>query len=153
MDCDIPATETTIFKVLVVGEKYTGKTSLIRQYIRHCFTEGYRMTVGVDFANKMLTLDDQTQVQLQLWDIAGQERFRNLTRVYYKEAVGAFVVFDLSQAITLDLVVDWKKDIDSKVFTADLKPIPCLLIGNKMDLCGSLPITDDQMASGFCDWI
>jgi small GTP-binding protein len=137
--------ETTIFKVLVVGETGTGKTSLIRQYVQRCFTELYKMTIGVDFASKMLMLEDQTQVQLQLWDIAGQERFGNLTRVYYQEAVGAFVVFDLTRAVTFDLVVQWKKDIDSKVFAADMKPIPCLLIGNKMDLCESCPITDDQM--------
>jgi small GTP-binding protein len=146
MDLELPDSETSIFKVLVVGERFTGKTSLIRQYVQGYFTELYKATIGVDFACKSLTLEDQTRVQLQLWDIGGHERCRNLTRVFFLEAVGAFVVFDLTQPATLDAAADWKKDIDSKVFAADLKPIPCLLIGNKVDLCESWPTTDDQMA-------
>jgi small GTP-binding protein len=152
MDWDGPVRETTIFKVLVVGESRTGKTSFIRQYVQHYFTENFKETVGVDFASKSLTLEDETQVQLQLWDIAGQERFGNLTRVYYQDAVGAFVVFDLTRELTFDLVVHWKKDIDSKVFTADNKPIPCILIGNKLDLCESWPVTDEQMAKFVADF-
>jgi small GTP-binding protein len=146
MDLDISDLETSIFKVLVVGELRTGKTSLIRQYVQGYFTGLYKETIGVDFACKALTLEDQTKVQLQLWDIGGHERCRNLTRVFYQEAVGAFVVFDLTRPATLDAAADWKKDIDSKVFAADKKPIPCLLIGNKVDLCESLPTTDGEMA-------
>jgi Ras-related protein Rab-32 len=69
----------------------------------------------VDFALKVINWDQNTVVRLQLWDIAGQERFGNMTRVYYREAVGAFVVFDVTRVATFEAVQKWKNDIDSKV--------------------------------------
>ena len=136
-----------ILKVLVVGEMGTGKTSLIRQYVQYFFSEFYKTTIGVDFANKEFEWDENTTISLQLWDIAGQERYGNMTHVYYQEAVAAFVVFDLTRVQSLDMVVEWKKDIDSKVFTSEDKPIPCLLLGNKIDLCadGKWARTKEQM--------
>lgn len=138
---DIVETETEpvhmIFKILVVGEMGTGKTSLVRKYVEGVFSEYYKTTIGVDFASKDLKWDEKTDVCLQLWDIAGQERFGSMTHVYYQEAVGALLVFDVMRHQTLDLAVQWKKDIDSKVFTSQGKPIPCMLLGNKIDLCES----------------
>lgn len=62
----------------------------------------------------------------------GQERFGNMTRVYYKEAVGAFIVFDASRAATFDAVMRWKNDLDSKVTLPDGSKIPCVLLANKV---------------------
>lgn len=124
-----------ILKVLVVGEMGTGKTSLIRQYVQGFFSEFYKTTIGVDFANKDIEWNNNTTISLQLWDIAGQERYGNMTHVYYQEACAAFVVFDVTRAPSFDLVSNWKNDIDDKVFTSEKKPIPCLLLGNKIDLC------------------
>ena len=140
-----------ILKVLVVGEMGTGKTSLIRQYVQGFFSEFYKTTIGVDFATKELEWDDKTTVSLQLWDIAGQERYGNMTRVYYQEAVAAFVVFDVTRLQSLDMVKEWKKDIDEKVLTSLDKPIPCLLLGNKIDLCpdGKWAKTAEDMKN-FC---
>lgn len=64
----------------------------------------------------------------------GQERFGNMTRVYYKEAVGCFIVFDVTRASTFDAVVKWKTDLDSKVQLADGSPVPCVLLANKVGL-------------------
>lgn len=79
-------------KVFSTGELGTGKTSFIKRYVHQFFSQNYRATIGVDFALKVLNWDQSTIIRLQLWDIAGQERFGNMTRVYYKEAVGAFIV-------------------------------------------------------------
>ena len=106
-----------VFKVLVVGEMGTGKTSLIRQYVQGFFSEFYKTTIGVDFANKDIEWNNNTTISLQLWDIAGQERYGNMTHVYYQEACAAFVVFDVTRAPSFDLVSNWKNDIDDKVFT------------------------------------
>ena len=124
-----------ILKVLVVGEMGTVKTALIRQYVQGFFSEFYKTTIGVDFANKDYKWSDSVTINLQLWDIAGQERYGNMTHVYYQEAVAAFVVFDVTRIATFEMVNEWKKDIDSKVFTSEDKPIPCMLLGNKIDLC------------------
>ena len=123
-----------VLKILVVGDMGTGKTSLIRQYVHGFFSEFYRSTIGVDFAHKDIQWGDNLLINLQLWDISGQERFGSVTHMYYQEAVGAMIVFDVTVPQNLNVVQIWKKDIDSKVFTTEDKPIPCLLIGNKIDL-------------------
>jgi small GTP-binding protein len=147
----VPAQEPVkkILKVIVVGETGTGKTSLLRQYVQGFFSEFDKTTIGVDFANKDFEWEDATSISLQLWDIAGQERYGSMTRVYYQEAVGAFVVFDVTRLSSLDRVVEWKRDIDSKVFTASGDRIPCLLLGNKIDLCQNFKWSksDEEMAA------
>uniref|UniRef100_A0A453YJ53 Ras-related protein Rab n=1 Tax=Anopheles arabiensis TaxID=7173 RepID=A0A453YJ53_ANOAR len=138
---DQPATMATgqaekrehLYKILVIGELGTGKTSFIKRYVHQFFSQNYRATIGVDFALKVLNWDQNTIIRLQLWDIAGQERFGNMTRVYYKEAVGAFIVFDVTRSATFDAVIKWKNDLDSKVQLPDGKPIPCILLANKSD--------------------
>lgn len=122
-----------LYKLLVIGELGVGKTSIIKRYVHNFFSQHYRATIGVDFALKVLSWDAETIIRLQLWDIAGQERFGNMTRVYYKEAVGAFIVFDVTRSATLDAVVKWKQDLDSKVQLPDGSPIPCVLLANKCD--------------------
>jgi len=112
-----------LYKILVVGDIGTGKTSIIKRFVHNIFSSHYKSTIGVDFALKVLHWDPHTEVRLQLWDIAGQERFGNMTRVYYKEAVGAFVVFDVTRQATFDAVAQWKADIDAKV-TCDQKTVP-----------------------------
>ncbi|XP_076631588.1 RAS oncogene family member Rab32 isoform X1 [Colletes latitarsis] len=122
-----------LYKILVIGELGAGKTSIIKRYVHQFFSQYYRATIGVDFALKVLNWDPHTIIRLQLWDIAGQERFGNMTRVYYKEAVGAFIVFDATRSATLNAVVKWKQDLDSKVQLPDGSPIPCVLLANKCD--------------------
>lgn len=122
-----------LYKILVIGDLGTGKTSIIKRYVHRFFTQHYRATIGVDFALKVIHWNENTIVRLQLWDIAGQERYGNMTRVYYKEAVGAFVVFDVTRKNTFDSVDNWKSDLDSKVQLPDGSPIPCVLLANKCD--------------------
>lgn len=82
-----PEKREHLYKILVIGELGTGKTSFIKRYVHQFFSQNYRATIGVDFALKVLNWDQNTTVRLQLWDIAGQERFGNMTRVYYKVSI------------------------------------------------------------------
>eukprot|EP00039_Didymoeca_costata_P030459 m.29676 g.29676 ORF g.29676 m.29676 type:complete len:412 (-) comp8125_c0_seq1:17-1252(-) len=123
-------------KVLVIGDSNVGKTSFIKRYAHRTFVDQYRATVGVDFALKVLTFGGE-KIRLQLWDIAGQEQFGSMTRVYYKNAVGAFVVFDLAAEQPLRNIEAWKSDLDAKVKMADGGLIPTVLLGNKSDLEGA----------------
>lgn len=151
-----PETREHLFKVLVIGELGVGKTSIIKRYVHQLFSQHYRATIGVDFALKVLNWDSRTLVRLQLWDIAGQERFGNMTRVYYKEALGAFIVFDISRSSTFDAVLKWKNDLDSKVHLPNGSPIPAVLLANKCDQKDSSqsPSEMDQFCKdhGFTGW-
>jgi Ras-related protein Rab-32 len=86
----------------------------------------------VDFAVKAIEYDDTTTVTLQLWDVAGHERFGGMTRVYYKYAIAGLVVFDLSRPATFEAVLKWRDDVNSKVMLANDEPIPLLLLANKV---------------------
>ncbi|KAK2957141.1 putative GTP-binding protein ypt3 [Blattamonas nauphoetae] len=147
-----------LLKVLVVGDLGVGKTSLIQRYVHNIFNREYKATIGVDFAYKLIQISSNKVVRLQLWDIAGQERYGNMTRVYYREAVGAMVVFDLTRQNTLEAVKKWKADIDAKVRLQDANesPIPVVLLANKCDMVqGSLnPSQLDAFCreNGFVKW-
>jgi Ras-related protein Rab-32 len=106
---------------------------------------------------KSVKLKPKTTTWLQLWDIAGQERYGNLTRVYYKEAVAGLVVFDLTRPASFEAVRKWKSDIDAKVTLANGDPIPCILVANKSDLV-NVPLNEEVMNQyckelGFVNWI
>jgi len=122
-----------LYKILVVGDLGCGKTSIIHRYVNNIFSTKYRATIGVDFALKVLPWDAKTSVRLQLWDIAGQERFGHMTRVYYKEAVGALVVYDVTRPGTFEAVKKWKADLDENL-SASERPLPVVLLANKCDL-------------------
>jgi len=140
-----------LFKVLIIGELGTGKTSFIKRYVHQFFSEHYRATIGVDFAMKVLSWDNNTVIRLQLWDIAGQERFGNMTRVYYKEAVGCIVVYDITRPTTFEAVERWKKDLDSKVFLPDGSRIPTILLANKCDqVKNGVPSSDERFMNDYC---
>ena len=149
-----------LFKILVIGELGAGKTSFIKRYVHQIFSDHYRATIGVDFALKVFQWDEEgTVVRLQLWDIAGQERFGNMTRVYYKEAVGAILVYDVTRAETFAAVDKWKTDLDSKVLLPDGRPIPCVLVGNKCDRKEDVELESESpimktycQQKGFIDW-
>ncbi|XP_043924764.1 ras-related protein Rab-32 [Protopterus annectens] len=145
-----------LFKVLVIGELGVGKTSIIKRYVHQLFSHHYRATIGVDFALKVINWDSNTLVRLQLWDIAGQERFGNMTRVYYKEAVGAFIVFDVTRCSTFEAVLKWKNDLDSKVKLPDGSPVPAVLLANKCDqkdgTKNDVSMDDFCKENGFAGW-
>lgn len=140
-----------LYKILVIGELGTGKTSIIKRYVHQFFSHHYRATIGVDFALKVLNWDSNTLIRLQLWDIAGQERFGNMTRVYYKEAVGAFIVFDVTRAATFDAVLKWKTDLDRKVHLHDGSNVPCVLLANKCDINKEGLVNNLNHMNAFCE--
>lgn len=119
----------------MVGDLGTGKTSILRRFVYNTFSSHYKSTIGVDFALKVIQHEADLVIHLQLWDIAGQERFGNMTRVYYKDAIGAFVVYDVTRPKTFENVRKWKHDIDSKVqIPRGNGDIPAILLANKVNL-------------------
>ncbi|KAJ9452300.1 Ras-related protein Rab-32A [Diplonema papillatum] len=139
-----------LYKVLVVGEGGAGKTSIIRRYVHNIFQMTTKPTIGVDFALKMLHWQGKKQITLQVWDIAGQERYGQMTRVYYQAAVGALVVFDIKKQDSFAAVAKWKLDIDNKVYMPDGSCIPCVLLANKCDLAPLSDFKTKEEMDAFC---
>ncbi|KAL0267690.1 UNVERIFIED_CONTAM: hypothetical protein PYX00_009885 [Menopon gallinae] len=123
-----------LFKVIIIGDPTVGKTSFVQRYVQNSYKKDYKGTVGVDFALKMIKWSETQTIKLQLWDIAGQERFTWMTRVYYKDAHGCVIMFDLTNKNSFVNSLKWKKDVDSKCSLPDGRPIPCMLLANKCDL-------------------
>ncbi|KAL4645880.1 ras-related protein Rab-7L1 [Arapaima gigas] len=146
-----------LFKVLIVGDGHVGKTSLVHRYVEERFCKSYKSTVGVDFALKVLPWSNTETVRLQLWDIAGQERFTSMTRIYYKEASGCVLMFDVTDPSSFRNCRRWKEDLDSKAQLLGSSPIPCILLANKCDL-SPWQVSRERVemfsqASGFIGWM
>ena len=118
-----------LFKLILVGDSYVGKTNIMSQYIKKEFNLNSKSTVGVEFGTKIIKIDDKI-VKAQIWDTAGQERYKSITSAYYKGAKGAFIVYDITCKTTFDSVDRWIQDLS---MYGD-KNITMLLIGNKSDL-------------------
>uniref|UniRef100_A0A4W3GK26 RAB29, member RAS onco family n=1 Tax=Callorhinchus milii TaxID=7868 RepID=A0A4W3GK26_CALMI len=88
--------------------------------------------LAVDFALKILEWSDTETVRLQLWDIAGQERFTSMTRLYYRQAGACIIMFDVTNVTTFWNCLKWKHDLDGKVTLMDGSPVPCVLLANKV---------------------
>ncbi|XP_057329645.1 ras-related protein Rab-38-like isoform X2 [Microplitis mediator] len=123
-----------LFKFLIIGDYGVGKTAIVRRYTEGKFSSNYKITIGADFAIKSLDWDPHTKINLQLWDIAGHERFGYMTRVYYKYAVAAALVFDISRVATFQSVKKWLNDLREKVILPDGSSIPIVLLANKCDI-------------------
>eukprot|EP00800_Vazella_pourtalesii_P018035 TRINITY_DN568_c0_g1_i1.p1 TRINITY_DN568_c0_g1~~TRINITY_DN568_c0_g1_i1.p1 ORF type:complete len:214 (+),score=26.01 TRINITY_DN568_c0_g1_i1:273-914(+) len=117
-----------------------GKTAVIRRYTEDTFTPNYKLTIGVDFSSKAHDWDSDTKVTLQLWDIAGHERYGQMTRVYYKYAHAAIIVFDQTRTASFDSVLKWYSDVKEKVILSNNQQVPILLLANKSDLEDQLEV-------------
>ena len=91
-----------LFKIPLVGDGGVGKTSFALRYINKKFFSDYKMTIGVDFHVKLLTLPDGTNVKLQLWDTGGQERFTSIRSIYYRGSSGFVILFDVTNRASFE---------------------------------------------------
>ncbi|MGB5911166.1 MAG: GTP-binding protein [Promethearchaeota archaeon] len=117
------------FKVVVAGAKNVGKTSLIRRYATGKFDKSTLSTIGVDFETKKVMVDD-TEILLNIWDFAGEKKFRLLLPSYVSGASGALVLYDITNRESLEDLHDWIKVINSVPNSPKTK----ILIEAKIDL-------------------
>ena len=106
-----------------------GKSCLLSRFAWDQFAVDSKSTIGVEFATKSLEIGSQI-VKVQVWDTAGQERYRAITTAYYRDAVGAIVVYDITKEETYNNVVRWVKDVRNNTNNRD---IAIMLVGNKCD--------------------
>ena len=127
------------FKIMVIGESKVGKTSVIKKYTQNKFGGVYLTTVGVDFQDKIINIDDK-KIRLQIWDTAGQERFRNITKNYFNSSNGFLLIYDITDKDSLEHLNFWSAQIQ---LNAPEKS-KCVLVGNKCDLEGSRAVSTEE---------
>ncbi|XP_042497979.1 ras-related protein RGP1-like [Macadamia integrifolia] len=132
-----------VFKVVLIGDSAVGKSQLLARFSRNEFNLDSKATIGVEFQTRTLVIDHKT-VKAQIWDTAGQERYRAVTSAYYRGAVGAMLVYDISKRQSFDHVARWLEELRGH---AD-KNIVIILIGNKSDL-GTLRAVPTEDAKEF----
>lgn len=127
-----------LLKITVVGEGGVGKTTLIKRYITGVFSHS-KTTIGVSFAIANVNIQN-TVVKMQIWDLAGEERFRNLLPSFCKGSNGALVVFDLSRYPTFLALAEWIELVRKNTCS-----IPIILAGSKADLTADKTVDQHQI--------
>ncbi len=117
------------FKIIFAGEGGVGKTTMLHKYIDGRFLIDTKMTIGVEILNKNITLFENRQCALQLWDLGGQERFRFFQDSFVHGASGAFLMFDLTVLFTFNKLRQW-----IEVVRKYDPSLPIVLLGAKNDL-------------------
>ncbi|XAR66524.1 hypothetical protein NMG60_11012795 [Bertholletia excelsa] len=118
-----------LFKVVLIGDSGVGKSNLLARFTRNEFSHQSKSTIGVEFATRSIEVDDKI-VKAQIWDTAGQERYRAITSAYYRGAVGALLVYDVTRHVTFENVERWLKELKDHTDSN----IVIMLVGNKADL-------------------
>jgi len=118
-----------LFKYIIIGDTGVGKSCLLLQFTDKRFQQVHDLTIGVEFGARMITIDNK-QIKLQIWDTAGQESFRSITRSYYRGAAGALLVYDITRRETFNHLTSWLDDARQH----SNSNMTIMLIGNKSDL-------------------
>ena len=134
-----------VFLVVLIGDSGVGKSNLLSRFTRNEFNLESKSTIGVEFATRSIQVDGKT-IKAQIWDTAGQERYRAITSAYYRGAVGALLVYDITKQATFDNVGRWLKELRDH---ADSN-IVIMLVGNKSDL-RHLRSVQAEDAKTFCE--
>ncbi|ESQ51993.1 hypothetical protein EUTSA_v10017739mg [Eutrema salsugineum] len=129
-----------LFKVVLTGDSGVGKSNLLSRFTKNDFSHDSRSTIGVEFATRSIQVDDKI-VKAQIWDTAGQERYRAITSAYYRGAVGALLVYDVTRHVTFENVERWLKELRDHT---DANTV-IMLVGNKADLCHLRAISMEEV--------
>ena len=126
-----------VFKLLLLGDSSVGKTSILLKYISNKFDESNISTMGVDYMEKIIDYN-KFKIKLQIWDTSGEEKFRTITKNFYRNADGLLVVFDLTKKESFQNVGSWINEAEE-----NNDKLKIILIGNKLDLKDGRIVTID----------
>ena len=119
------------YKIVMLGDGAVGKTAMTTRFTQNQFDSDYKRTIGSDFAIKRLHINDiDTQVTLQVWDLAGQPRFESVRQGFYRGSRGGLLLYDVTRRRTFLNVDKWKEE----AFSSLQSEIPLVLVANKVDL-------------------
>ena len=118
-----------LYKILLLGDTSVGKTCFLMRYTDNTFQEIHMSTIGLDYKLKNVQLDDGKMYKIQIWDTAGQDRFRSITKNYYKGAHGIVLIYDITDKKTFENVRNWVRQIKEEVSDK----VCIILVANKID--------------------
>jgi small GTP-binding protein len=120
-----------MFKVIVIGNSSVGKTSIVNRFVGDRFDPNYKATISADFQTKILEIRGN-EIRLQLWDLVGMDtNFSGINRSFCRNAGGAIFVGDLTEPRSIEMLAEWKTQVEDIIEGA---PIPMILCANKLDL-------------------
>jgi len=128
-----------LFKYIIIGDSAVGKSCLLLQFTDKRFQPVHDLTIGVEFGARMISIDGK-QIKLQIWDTAGQESFRSITRSYYRGAAGALLFYDITRRDTFNHLTTWLDDARQH----SNSNMVIMLIGNKTDQEQKRAVTRDE---------
>ena len=134
------STDDISFKILLLGDSAVGKTCFLKRYTDNTFQDAYLSTIGFDFKYKSITLKNGKTVKVQLWDTAGEERFRTIAKSYYRGAHGIILIYDVTNRKTFENIRKWLYQINEETSGK----ISILLIANKIDCVESRQVTKEE---------
>ena len=135
------------YKLVILGEGRVGKTSLLMRYFKKIFNENEKSTVNPAFHEKTENYKGK-KYEFKFWDTAGQERYNALNAIYYQNAVGALIVYDVTIPETFNKVKDWVNTLREIVD----KNIIFVIAGNKFDLCDKKMIEkNEEIVNDYCE--
>ncbi|AET37454.1 Rab family GTPase YPT32 Ecym_1207 [Eremothecium cymbalariae DBVPG len=128
-----------LFKIVLIGDSGVGKSNLLSRFTTDEFNVNSKSTIGVEFATRTIEVEGK-KVKAQIWDTAGQERYRAITSAYYRGAVGALIVYDISKSSSYENCNHWLAELREN---AD-ENVAVGLIGNKSDLAHLRAVPTDE---------
>ena len=118
-----------VYKILLLGDSEVGKSCFLMRYADNVFVDNYITTIGLDYKLKYVQLDSGQVIKVQLWDTAGQDRYRTIAKNYYKGSHGILLLYDVTKTSSFENIREWIKDIREEVYEKAI----IFLIGNKID--------------------
>ena len=128
-----------LFKYIIIGDSAVGKTNLLLKFTKNKFIDSHQLTLAVEFGAKDVKIKNKIY-RIQIWDTAGSERFRSITRSYYNNSVCAIVVYDIANKKSFENISSWIEEVKDN----SLKVITIILVGNKIDLIKEREVSTEE---------
>ena len=128
-----------LYKIVIVGNSMVGKTKLLLRFVNDSFVQESKPTIGVEYFSKIMQAGGTT-IKAQLWDTTGQEKYRAISQVYYRNAVGALLVYDVTDMSSFEAMPQWLKELRNNTDQS----LRIFLVGNKCDMEESRRVTSEE---------
>ena len=140
MSIDEEGDSCRLYKILLLGDSAVGKSCLLLRYCDDSFQDIHLATIGLDFRLKTLNLDNNKKIKAQIWDTAGQDRFRAITKNYYRGANGILLIYDITDRSSFEHIRNWIEQIKEEA----PEQIIIYLVGNKIDNQNNRVVTNEE---------